>query len=194
MRPGKTTNRDWRRRLRYAASIWICGLFAAIVASPAQAQSQQSVDVRIAIFGDLSIVKVADLDFGNIVETGGGTVVMTADASATCTSSANIVQTGVCQPAEFGGSGETGRIVRIKKPSSNRITLTGPGADMDIDDLVIDGSPELTLIQATSGYSRYRIDSASGIFAFRLAGTLNVGVAQTPGTYTGTFQVDIQYN
>ena len=179
---------------RMAASLWFCSIFFAVGVNPAFAQSQRSTDVRIAIFGELTITKVNDLDFGNIVAPVAGTIVMTATDSATCTESAGIVHSGVCQPAEFGGKGENGRIVRIKKPPSNQITLTGPGADMTITNLVLDGSPELTLIQATNGYSRFRIDSSTGIFDFRLGGTLNVGANQAPGVYTGTFQVDIQYN
>lgn len=194
MRPGFTIRLDRHSILRVFASLWFCVFFAFPFASPAQAQSQRSADVRIAIFGDLSITKVADMDFGRIVETGGGTILMTATDSATCTETGNVVHSGVCQPAVFGGSGDTGRIVRIKKPPSETITITGPGADMTIDNLVIDGSPELTLIQQTPGYSRFRIDSADGIFDFRIGGTLNVGVAQTPGVYTGTFEVSIQYN
>ena len=180
--------------VRLFASLWFVVVFSFAWANPAQAQAQRSVDVRLAIFGELTITKVNDLDFGNIVAPVAGTVLMTATANPTCTASAGLVQSGVCQPAEFGGRGETGRIVRIKKPPSNKITLTGPGANMTITSLVLNGSPDLTLVQATSGYSRFRINSPTGIFEFRIGGTLNVGANQAPGVYTGTFQVDIQYN
>lgn len=146
------------------------------------------------IFGQLSITKVADMDFGNIAGPVAGTVLMTATTSPGCTASGGLVQSGTCQPAEFGGAGESGRIVRIKKPPSNLITLTGPGTAMTITNLVLDGSPGLTLIQATSGFSRFRIDDPNGIFDFRLGGTLNVGANQAPGVYTGTFDITIQYN
>lgn len=180
--------------LRPLAGAWLLALGCLLAAQPAQAQSQRSVDVHLALFGELSIIKTQDMDFGKVAGTVAGTVVMTATATHTCTASAGLVHSGACQPAEFGGSGDFGRIVRIKKPSSNKITLTGPGAPMDITNLVLDGAPGLTLIQATSGYSRYRIDAPSGIFTFRMGGTLNVAANQAPGVYTGTFQVDIQYN
>ncbi|MFN2099019.1 DUF4402 domain-containing protein [Altererythrobacter sp. MF3-039] len=194
MRSEFATSRRGRLTLRAFASIWFCAFFAALLPNPAFAQSQRSVDVRLAIFGELTITKVADMDFGNLVETGGGTVVMTATSSPSCSVTGSVLHSGACQPAEFGGKGETGRIVRIKKPPSSKITLTGPGADMEIVDLIIDGSPALSLIQQTSGYSRFRIDDPTGIFDFRLGGTLNVGATQTPGVYTGTFEVTIQYN
>jgi hypothetical protein len=40
---------------------------------------------------------------------------------------------------------------------------------------------------------RYRIDSPSGAFAFRVGGTLNVNPGQTVGVYTGSFAVQINY-
>ena len=194
MRPGFSSSAVRGAGVRALAIACFCMLFATLFASPALAQSQRSVDVRLEIFGDLSITKLADMDFGNVAGTVAGTVVMTSGATQTCTASAGLVHSGTCKAGTFGGFGETGRIVRIKKPASAKITLTGPGADMEINNLIIDGSPQLTLIQQTSGYSRFRIDDPAGLFEFRIAGTLNVGAAQTPGTYTGTFQVDIQYN
>ena len=195
MRPGIALSLERHKALRALATLWLCVIFALAVANPAQAQSQTSIDVRLAIFGELTITKVSDMDFGNIAENGGGTIVMSALPATNCTASANIVHTGACQPAVFGGKGETGRIVRIKKPPSQRITLTGPAAaTMTIDDLVIDGSPPLSLIQQTPGYSRFRIDDPTGIFDFRVGGTLNVAAGQAPGVYTGTFTIDIQYN
>lgn len=183
-----------RRALSRIAILASCMVASLALAVPAQAQSQRSIDVRTAIFGDLSITKTKDMDFGNIVETTGGTVVMAPTPTPTCTVSGSVVQSGVCQPAEFGGKGETNRIVRIKKPPSAKITLTGPGAPMEISDVKIDGSPELNLIQETPGYSRYRIVSPTGIFIFRVGGTLNVAAGQAPGVYTGTFEISIQYN
>ncbi|WFL78388.1 DUF4402 domain-containing protein [Altererythrobacter arenosus] len=148
----------------------------------------------MAIFGDLNLTHLEDMDFGQIVETTGGTIVMSPFPNASCTVTGSVIHSGVCQPASFGGSGDNGKIVRIKKPPSARLTLTGPGADMEITNMTIDGSPELQLIQSTPGYSRYRIDSVTGIFEFRVAGTLNVGANQAPGLYTGTFEITIQYD
>ena len=184
-----------RPRLARVASLCICAIIALVAAAvPAHAQSQRSVTVQTQIFGELSINKDKDLDFGYIIGTTAGTIVMVPDEDPTCTATGGIVHSGPCQPAQFFGSGESGRVVRIKKPSGQKITLTGPGADMSITGLVIDGSPDLAEINVTPGYSRYRIDSADGYFEFRFGGTLNVGAAQTPGVYTGTFEVTIQYN
>ncbi|MXP15482.1 DUF4402 domain-containing protein [Altererythrobacter confluentis] len=174
----------------------LTGLMAAgamlLVATPASAQ--EAADVRLALLGDLSILKTKDLDFGIIIGKTAGTIVMPATAAPTCTATGGLVHAQKCQPAEFLGKGESGRIVRIKKPVSDRIELIGPGSNMNISALTLNGAPELTLVKATPGYSRFRISSANGIFTFRLAGTLNVGANQAPGKYTGTFNVDINYD
>lgn len=184
-----------RARLLRAGGMVLCLLIALIsAAAPAHAQSQQSIDVRMAIFGDLSITKTEDLDFGKILAPAAGTVVMTPTPNPSCIVTGGVTHVGACQPAEFGGAGETNRIVRIKKPSGQKITLTGPGTDMTVTNLVIDASPDLQEINVTPGFSRYRIVSSTGIFTFRFGGTLNVAANQAPGVYTGTFNITIQYN
>ena len=117
---------------------------------------------------------------------------MTATTTPTCTASAGLVHSGDCQPAEFIGKGILGQVVRIKGPTADRITLTGPGADMRIDTLVIDGGTDMVFQSGNGAFKRYLITNSTGFFVFRLAGTLNVGANQAPGVYTGTF--DVQYN
>lgn len=184
-------------RMRGPASLLAaCGMLLAawLPAGPALAQATQTAEARATLLGELTLVKSEDLDFGGIAGTVAGSVAMTTTASPTCTASAGLVHSGECQPAIFIGKGQNGRIVRIKKPTADRITLTGPGADMTITNLVLDGSPELTSIQQTSGFSRFRISSATGFFTFRLAGRLNIGANQLGGLYTGTFNIDINYD
>ncbi len=179
--------------LRIFASLWFCALFAFAWINPAQAQSQHASDVRIAILEPLSITKVNDMDFGRIIGDVSGTIVMTATASPTCTASAGLIQSGVCQPAEFGGAGPNNQRIRIRRPAGDTINLTGPGADMTITDFSFDGSPDLTLVQTNPQWTRYRIASADGTFIFRVGGTLNVGANQAPGVYNGTFNIRLDY-
>ncbi len=173
---------------------WGALLFACLPAAPARAQATETLDVRATLLGELTLVKSEDLDFGGIAGTVVGSIAMTATASPVCTASAGLVHSGDCQPATFVGKGQNGRIVRIKKPTADRIILTGPGADMTITGLVLDGSPELIAMQQTPGFSRFRINSATGFFTFRLGGRLNVGANQMGGLYTGTFNIDINYD
>lgn len=151
--------------------------------------------MRMAIYKRLGLIKVEDLDFGSILETGtGGTVVMTPTPNASCAVTGSLTHYGECQPAVFGGAGTDGAIIRIKKPPGAKLKLVGPGVDMNVTDFTIDGSPELITLTSTPGYSRYRIDSPTGIFTFRVGATLNVNANQLPGLYTGNFIVVVDYN
>lgn len=191
-KPPYSSSRIWG----LASLLGACGaLFAAFFpAGPALAQATQTIEARVALLGELSLVKSEDLDFGSIAGTAAGTVAMTATASPTCTASAGLVHSGECQPATFMGKGQNGRVVRIKKPTADQIILTGPGANMTITNLVLNGNPELTSIQQTSGFSRFRINSTTGFFTFRLGGRLNIGANQRGGLYTGTFNIEINYD
>ncbi|MCB2088264.1 MAG: DUF4402 domain-containing protein [Sphingomonadaceae bacterium] len=172
--------------------------------APAQAQSV-ATPVQIVVLKPLSILKTEDMDFGDILETGAGAVVMTPSITPTCVEdNTNLIHSGNCQPAEFVGVGSPNQIMRIKKPAGGQILLTGPGTDMLIANIVIDGSPSLQLVVNGNGngnaggngngFVRYRIVSTDGYWEFRVGGTLNVPSGQTPGVYTGTFQIDVSYN
>ncbi|WP_298471222.1 DUF4402 domain-containing protein [uncultured Erythrobacter sp.] len=175
----------------------VCGSFAAALAltpTGAAAQSESaSFDARAALIEPLTITKLADLDFGDIIGSSGGTIVLTPDALATCTASAGLVQTNQCQPAVFGGSASFNQRVRIRRPVGNTITLTGPGDDMTVTDITINGSPSLRRVRSNPNWERFRIDTLDGTFIFRVGGTLNVNPNQGPGLYTGTFEIRIDY-
>jgi len=183
-------------RMLACAFAFLCA--AAFAHAPAMAQSvngvaNANINSSIAVVEPLTILKTRDLDFGKIAGIVAGTVVMTPDNTATCTASAGLVHTGVCTSARFAGSGNTGSIIRIRKPAGNTIDLTGPGTTMTVTDFQIDGSPELQQLTNSNGFVRYRIVSANGGFVFRVAGTLNVNANQAPGVYTGTFTILADY-
>jgi spore coat protein U-like protein len=186
--PGR--NWSFSNSVRFACAAMPLCVFG--LSNPILAQSQTSVSARTVLVDEESIVKVEDLNFGQIFGAAAGTVVMTATTAPTCTASAGLVHSGDCQPAEFIGKGVLGQIVRIKGPNANRIDLTGPGANMRINNLVIDGGTDMAFQSGTGAFKRYLITNSTGFFTFRLAGRLNVGANQAPGVYTGTF--DVQYN
>lgn len=171
------------------------GALAALFALPAaaQAQSGQSIDTTVALIEPLTITKLRDLDFGDLVVTTGGTVVLTPTASPTCTVTGGVVHSAECQPAVFGGSSEFGQRVRVRRPVGRTITLTGPGADMTVTDITINGDPTLVNVQSNPNWERFLVNSLDGTFIFRVGGTLNVNPAQAPGTYTGTFEIRLDY-
>lgn len=182
-----TRHNGWTRLLVWAAAA-LC-----IVAVPAQAQRSSS-DVGTVVLRELSIVKTKDMDFGIISGPAAGTIVMTATQTPTCTASAGLVHAEKCQPATFVGKGtRLLQPIRIRRPPGNVITLTGPGANMRVTNLVFNGGTDLIFVSQSGRNSRYLIATLTEFFTIRLGGTLNVGAAQAPGEYTGTFEVDITY-
>lgn len=170
-------------------------LAAALFALPgtAQAQSGGSYDTQVSLIEPYTITKLADLDFGDLIVTNGGTVVLTPTATPNCTTTGDVIHSAECQPAVFGGSASVGQRVRIRRPAGRTITLTGPGADMTVTDITINGDPNLILIKSNPNWERFLISSLDGTFIFRVGGTLNVNAAQTPGVYTGTFEIRLDY-
>lgn len=183
---------------RPLAASMAAGLFAA-TAMPASAQTTAQVTAQVTILEPLSLVSTADMNFGRISNvSGGGTVVLTPTASPGCTTTGGLVHSSVCQPAVFQGFGTSGRVVRLRKPHDNTITLTGPSsATMTITGVNLGTAPDLTFLSGnpnSNGVVRYRNDTASGVFSFRVGGTLNVNAGQSAGLYTGTFSVTLEYD
>ncbi|MCB2052231.1 MAG: DUF4402 domain-containing protein [Novosphingobium sp.] len=177
--------------------IWLLAVYGLWLAVPAHAAPAPiAVPVQIEIVDPLSVSKVRDMDFGNVIPTtNAGTVIMTPASTATCTAAGGIIQSGPCQAAEFMGHGLPNQVFRLKLPGSRKMTLTGPGTDMLVDNMTSGVSAGLSLISFSQGqgFARYRILSAGGDFRYYIAGRLNVGANQTPGTYSGTFTILLDY-
>lgn len=133
------------------------------------------------------------MDFGDIIGNVAGTIVLSAEDTAVCTPSAGLVHTNVCEAASFGGSGTSNQRVRVRRPTGGSIVLTGPGADMTLDDFTIDGGTTLTPVSSNPAWERFRIATADGTFIFYVGGTLNVNANQAPGVYSGTFTIRLDY-
>jgi hypothetical protein len=162
-------------------------------ASPAAAQNQRALDVGVGLIEPLTITRLSDMDFGDIIGNVAGTIVLSAEDTAVCTPSAGLVHTNVCEAASFGGSGTSNQRVRVRRPTGGSIVLTGPGADMTLDDFTIDGGTTLTPVSSNPAWERFRIATADGTFIFYVGGTLNVNANQAPGVYSGTFTIRLDY-
>lgn len=178
-------------RFAGCAGMLVAGM--ALAPTGAAAQSTDTIDARVGLIEPLTITKLTDLDFGDIIGASGGTIVLTPDPTPTCTATGGLVHTAECQPATFGGSGTANQRVRVRRPIGNTITLTGPGADMTVTDITINGDPTLTRVRSNPNWERFRIGAADGTFIFRVGGTLNVNPNQAPGVYTGTFDIRLDY-
>ena len=180
------------RGLRVLACLLLAGSLAQ--AGIARAAETGPNTASVVLVQPLSIVKSEDLDFGTIIPGTGGTVVLDPTATPTCTITGAVIRSGTCQPAEFVGAGSVNQRVRVRIPPNARMTVSnGAGATMLINNMSLDGDPDLLVVRENPRTFRFRIQHPSGIFYFRVGGRLNVGANQAPGTYTGTFDVDIQY-
>jgi hypothetical protein len=129
----------------------------------------------------LSIVKKADLDFGELAVTTAGTAVVDPISGAV-TTTGTIVPVGTsAHPATFTATGSKNSVVNIRIPSA-AVTLTrvGGGGTMTVSNWTLDGKTN----------RKFPLNSA---FDFNVGGTLNVGANQPDGTYAGTFTVTVQY-
>ena len=173
---------------RLLAGLWVLG--AALGAAPAYAGSAPAT-TKVVVVTPLSFSKVQDLDFGSLIAgTTAGTAVI-APAGTRTVSGGVIGAASTFQPARFAGFGATGQTVVISV-SANSYTLTRAGGTqtMSIDTFVIGSSPITTITTAPLGFT---IASATGIFTFPLGATLRVSANQTPGVYSGTFSVILNY-
>lgn len=167
-------------------------------ASAARAETT-AVQTRTVIVTPLSVVKIADMDFGDIISpAASGTVTLTPTATTACTTTGGLIRSGTCQAATFRGLGETNQVVRLRFTSGQTMTLSnGLGQTMTVTDRTVDGMPSFTHLSgntASNGNIRYRITSLDGAYEFRVGGRLNVGANQAQGHYSGTFTVTVEYD
>lgn len=185
----------WRAVLRRSGSICVPLIALAALPAPAAAQETESATASVTLIEPLTLTKLRDMDFGSVFTDGaGGTVIMTPSHVATCTPSATMGHSGACQSAEFAGYGQSGRQIRVKLPGGNRITLAGPGAPIELTDMTVDGTPEVTRTGQGKGFVKYRIDELDGGFSFRVGGTITIAAGQAPGVYTASFEVRVEYD
>lgn len=162
---------------------------APIAAAPALAQSSAQGEAEAIVLRPLSFFKVNDLDFGDIIPSASaGTVTIEPDGSRNRTGGVTLAGDGG-EPARFAGLGSFNRQVNISL-GSNSIWLTGPGTRMRVRNFEIGSTP--TAILSTSP-RRFRISSPLGNYNFPVGATLEVGANQTPGDYSGTFTITLNY-
>ncbi|KRA80450.1 DUF4402 domain-containing protein [Altererythrobacter sp. Root672] len=177
-----------------------CGLLAGLAFAlplPALAQSARTTaDAQATLFRPGTVIKLADMDFGDIAKpVAPGTVVIPATSSGNCTTTGGIVHSGACESAYFRGDLGFLNTVIVTRPVGGQIFLAGPsGATMRVNNFTFGSETGMWLTSSTSTQQRYLVVDFSGIFTFRMGGTLNVAANQRGGAYQGTYAIDINYN
>jgi spore coat protein U-like protein len=136
---------------------------------------------KAVVLKSLSVLKQADLDFGELVVASAGTAVVNP-VTGTLTTTGTITKIGTtAHPATFTATGSKNSVVNIRLPAA-AITLTrvGGGGTMTVSNWTLDGKSN----------RKIPLNSA---FNFNVGATLNVGTNQADGTYAGTFTITVQY-
>lgn len=128
------------------------------------------------ILQPIGISKIADISFGDVYPDGtlSGTVSLDFAGGRTFGGGAAAGATAGTS-GEFTVTGEAGSTYALTIPAT--VALTGPGTDMSV-----------TLNNNSLG------DLSSGTETFQIGGDLAVGIAQTAGAYSATFDVTVNYN
>jgi hypothetical protein len=150
---------------------------AAVFAASATANSTADIVAAISIAKDTG----GDLGFGYAVASGtAGTVVIANDGTRTCNGGVTCIAGGTTSAASFTVTGQANYTYAITLPSS--VTLTdGASNNMTVD--------TFTSNPATTGTI-----GSGGSQTIAVGATLNVTASQAAGTYTGTFDVSVDYN
>lgn len=163
-------------------------VLAALTSAPAAYAQASNSDATAVTIGPMSVVKVADLNFGNLVAgtTAGTMTVNTANGNVNVTG--GVVRAGGgTSRANFIIYGPQNQIVRIRIPSTILINRDAGGANMRIDQMSV-GNANRSL--GTNVVGRL---STTGVFNLTVGGRLRVNADQQQGGYSGTFDMTVDY-
>ena len=135
-----------------------------------------------AIVLPAQITKLNDMDFGFMTVTAAGTAIIDSNTDAVTTTGGVLFAGGLPHAALFSAVSPSKTVVHIRLPRQP-VTLTRVGGTetMTVDTWAINGAETRNVV-------------AHETFEFRVGGTLHVAANQVEGTYTGTFDVTINYN
>lgn len=131
---------------------------------------------------ELVIENTQGLSFGTFVAGNGGTVTVNSNGLRSADGGVVLIPSSYGTAAEFTITGDGDATFTIELPANGFVKLTGPGPDMTVNDFT--RTPSAAEVQLSPG----------GAQTLSVGGTLNVGSSQTPGAYSGTFTVIVNYN
>ena len=164
----------------FAAIVMIAGFSTNLLAQGVTTSNGVSAEIKTGI----TLTAVNPLEFGKLAVTGvAGTVVLTPGGSPTATG-VQLLSGTTRTAASYTSTGTASATYAINVPTSP-VTITtgggGAGETMTVSSFVCSKG-------ATSAFD------GAGADSFTVGATLNVGATQVAGHYTGTFNVNIDYN
>jgi hypothetical protein len=169
-----------------AATVSLTAALASGGSQAATATANASANVLIP----MTAAKVTDLNFGKIVE-GNGTVTLNTSGARTKSGATAIPTDATASAAEFHLTGDTTNSFAIT--FTNPATLTGPAASTMATTWFWEVTATASSTGLTSG-TPATANLTAGAAEIYVGGTVTVGVGQTPGTYTGTLMLSVDYN
>ncbi|MFN5631434.1 MAG: DUF4402 domain-containing protein [Sphingomonadales bacterium] len=182
--------RGAKTRFSTARLVLAASMLAAL-SGPVHAETaQQRVETSVVEPG--SFFKIDDLNFGVIAASNSaGSVTVTPTGARTSTGGV-VLWGNSHHPAQFAGRKPTqaNRPVRINV-GANAIQLTGPGAPMQVRLFRANTNPAQSLTTTPRNFQVQQ--TTSGAFALFVGATLDVNANQSPGVYTGTWTITLNY-
>jgi hypothetical protein len=133
-----------------------------------------------SVIAPMAITKTLDLRFGKFAPGAtAGTVVMTTAGVRSATGGVVLSALGAGGAASFNVTGDTTATYAITLPVA-AVTITSGANNMSLDTFISNPVTTGTL--------------TAGAQTLLVGGTLNVGISQAAGDYTGTFDVVVEYN
>lgn len=129
----------------------------------------------VEILQPVLVSEVTPLNFGFISASNADTITLNADGSVSSLNGANI--TGTLTPGRFSAVGLANSNVSISFAAG---TLSGTGDDMAVDNFThnLGANPSF---------------DSTGNLLFNVGADLEINDGQTPGAYSGTYQISINY-
>jgi hypothetical protein len=177
-------------------------LAAGLVCAPAMAQLsvgsligvvEATANASVTILSPLSITPTGlGMNFGNVVSSSTlGTVVLTSSGDRTVTGGAGTMgQAGSVSAATFDVTGQKDATYSIALPLL--ATLNQESGTLGVAMTVTAFTSSLTASALPLVWNG--VMGTAGTGTFNVGGTLNVGMNQAAGLYTGTFPVLLAYN
>jgi hypothetical protein len=168
-------------RITLVAVLAAAGLAIPGISLAASATASSSSTVVTPI----TITKSADLAFGKFAAGTGGTVTVSTSGARSVTGAVTGMSS-TTTAAKFDVAGETGATYSITLSGTTVLTSGS-------DTMAFAAISDLTGANSTSGTVPSGTLTA-GTQSIYVGGTLTVGSAQAPGTYTGTVIASVDYN
>jgi hypothetical protein len=159
------------------------GLASGLIgASPAHAAAPGVAAVNASVVKPLILTWLQDLDLGSVVlgpgTWTGATVGISRTGTFTCTN-ANVTCSGVTKVAQYNVSGSNNNVVHITAPNVTLSNLSDPGQRLT---LVVDAPTSVTLTNSGPPGTN-----------FSLGGSITLTSTTAGGTYSGIFNVTVDY-